>query len=61
MKIFLKKTFFLEKKNLKKVLFIQYERNYYELSNKKLRVTIDKNLKLFQNFPSKFLKLIRQF
>ena len=54
---FFKKNFFFEKKNLKKVLFIQYERNYYELSNKKLRVTIDKNLKLFQNFPSKFFEI----
>ena len=50
-------NFFSGKKNLKKTLFIQYERNYYELSNKKLRVTIDKNLRLFQNFPSKFIEL----
>ena len=55
---FFKLNFFLEKKiNLKKTLFIQYERKYYELPNKKLRVTLDKKLKLFQNFPSKFIEI----
>ena len=33
-----------KKINLKKTLLIRYQRNYYELPNKKLRVTIDKDL-----------------
>ena len=39
---------------MKKSLFVQYEREYFEEFNKLLRVTIDKNLKIFQNFPNKF-------
>lgn len=45
------------KMNLKKILFIQYHRNYFELPNKKLRVTIDTDLKIFQNFPNNFINI----
>ena len=48
------KTKLLLKKrlNLKKTLFTQYYRNYYELSDKKLRVTVDYNLKVLKDFYS---------
>ena len=53
---FLKINFILNKKiNLKKTILIQYERNYYELPNNKLRITIDRNLKIFHDYPSKFI------
>ena len=32
-------------------------RNYYELPNQKLRLTVDRNLKIFNNYPSKFIDL----
>ena len=48
----------LDKKiNIKKTLFIQYRRNYYELPNKKLRLTVDNNLKIFQKYPTQYLQL----
>lgn len=51
-------NFILDKKiNLKKTLFIQYRRNYYELPNKKLRLTVDNNLNIFQKYPSQYLQL----
>jgi len=43
--------------NLKKILFVQYKRNYYELPNKKLRITIDNNLKIFQDHPLKYIDI----
>ena len=46
-----------KKINLKKTLLIRYQRNYYELPNKKLRVTIDKDLTIFQKYPSQFIKI----
>lgn len=46
-----------KKINLKSTLFIQYKRNYYELYNKKLRVTLDQNLKIFLQYPNKFIDL----
>ena len=46
-----------KKINLKKTLLIRYQRNYYELPNKKLRVTVDNDLTIFQKYPSKFIKL----
>ena len=50
--------FLLEKKiNLKKILFIQYQRNYYQLSNKKLRVTVDEKLRIFYKYPDRFIDL----
>ena len=45
--------------NLKKILFVQYKRNYYELPNKKLRITIDNNLKIFQDHPLKYIDIIQ--
>lgn len=52
-----KNSLFKNKKiNIKKALIIQYERNYFELYNKKLRVTVDKNIKIFQKFPNKFIE-----
>ena len=51
-------NFILNKKiNLKKTLFIQYRRNYYELPNKKLRLTVDDNLNIFQKYPTQYLQL----
>ena len=51
-------NFILDKKiNLKKTLFIQYRRNYYELPNKKLRLTVDNNLNIFQKYPTQYLQL----
>jgi len=47
---YIKTNLLLKKKiNLKKTLLIQYQRNYYELPDKRLRVTVDDNLKIFQN------------
>ena len=46
-----------KKINLKKTLLIRYQRNYYELPNKKLRVTIDKDLTIFKKYPSQFIKI----
>ena len=46
-----------KKINLKKTLFIQYHRNYYELPNKELRVTVDNNLVIFNKYPSQSIKL----
>ena len=52
-----KNSLFKNKKiNIKKALILQYERNYFELYNKKLRVTVDKKLKIFQKFPNKFIE-----
>ena len=57
-KNFEKIKFILNKKiNLKKTLLTQYHRNYYELPNKKLRVTVDNNIKIFYNFPKKFIEI----
>ena len=57
-KNFEKIKFILNKKiNLKKTLLTQYQRNYYELPNKKLRVTVDNNIKIFYNFPKKFIEI----
>ncbi len=44
-------------KNHFKTLLIQYDRNYYELPNKKLRLTVDKNLKIYNHFQNNYLKL----
>ena len=43
------------KSNLIKTIFIQYQRNYFELPNKKLRLTMDENLKIFNNYPNRYL------
>lgn len=57
-KNFEKLNFILEKKvNLNRTVFIQYERSYYELLNKKLRVTVDNNLTIFKKFPTQYIKL----
>ena len=57
-KDFFTNKFFIDKKiNLKKILFIQYQRNYYQLSNKKLRVTVDEKLRIFYQYPNKFSDL----
>ena len=50
-------TILNKKINLKKTLLIRYQRNYYELPNKKLRVTVDKDLTIFQKYPSQFIKI----
>lgn len=53
---YLEKKIILDKKlNLKKTIFIQYNREYYELPNNKLRLTIDNNLKVFNIYPSNFI------
>lgn len=44
------------KRNIKQTIRNQYTRDYFEISNKKLRVTIDKNLKIF-NDDFNFLNL----
>ncbi len=57
-KILDKINLILNKKiNLNASIFIQYERNYFELPNKKLRITIDRNLKIFLKYPQKFISL----
>ena len=54
----MKNELIIEKKiNLKKILFIQYQRNYFELPNKKLRITIDTNLKIFQDYPLRYINI----
>ena len=59
-KDFFNNKFLLEKKlNLKKILFIQYHRNYFQLPNDKLRVTVDEKLKIFYKYPDKFIDLDR--
>ena len=50
-------TILNKKINLKKTLLIRYQRNYYELPNKKLRVTVDNDLTIFQKYPSQFIKI----
>ena len=50
-------TILNKKINLKKTLLIRYQRNYYELPNKKLRVTVDKDLTIFQKYPTQFIKI----
>ena len=47
----------VKQKNRVKSLLVQYDRNYYELPNKKLRLTVDNNLKIYNKFPNNFLKL----
>lgn len=55
---YIKTNLLLKKKiNLKKTLLIQYQRNYYELPDKRLRVTVDDNLKIFQNSLSNSIDL----
>ena len=55
---YIKTNLLLSKKiNLKKTLLIQYQRNYYELPDKKLRVTVDNDLKIYQSFSSNFINL----
>lgn len=55
---YFKTDLLLRKKiNLKKTLLIQYKRNYYESPDKRLRVTVDSDLKIFQDFPSNFINL----
>lgn len=55
---YVKTSLLLRKKiNLRKTLLIQYQRNYYELPDKRLRVTVDSNLKIFQKFPTNFINL----
>ena len=55
---YMKNELIIEKKiNLKKILFIQYQRNYFELPNKKLRITIDTNLKIFQDYPLRYINI----
>jgi SPX domain protein involved in polyphosphate accumulation len=57
-KDFLNNKFFLKKKlNIKKILYIQYHRNYFQLPNNKLRVTVDEKLRIFYEFPNKFIDL----
>ena len=43
--------------NLIKTILVEYKRNYYELPNKKLRVTVDNNIKIFYNYPLGFINL----
>jgi len=43
--------------NLKKTILVEYKRNYYELPNKKLRVTVDNYIKIFYNYPLGFINL----
>ena len=53
-----KKNFLSKSKlNIKKTVFIQYSRNYFELVNKKLRLTVDKNLKIFNVYPLNYINL----
>ncbi|MDA9203150.1 VTC domain-containing protein [Candidatus Pelagibacter ubique] len=55
---FLTQEFILKKKlNINRTISIQYLRNYYELPNQKLRLTIDSNLKVFNNYPIKYINL----
>ena len=44
------------KNNFYKSIFIQYERNYFELSDKKIRLTMDNNLKVYNRYPDNFLR-----
>ena len=53
---YLKSDLFKNKKiNIKKTLVVQYERDYFELYNKKLRATVDKKLKIFYKYPRNFI------
>ena len=54
---FLNGNFFKGEKNFIKTIFIQYQRNYFELPNKKLRLTIDNELRIYNQFPKKFMNL----
>jgi SPX domain protein involved in polyphosphate accumulation len=44
------KEIFFSNKNLKKNLLVSYDRNYFQTPNLKLRITVDKNIKIY-NYP----------
>ncbi len=44
------------KDNLKRSIYVQYLRSYYELPNKKLRLTIDKDIKIMNNRTNNFFQ-----
>jgi len=43
--------------NMKKVLYVKYDREYYQELKKKLRITIDKNITIFIKYPSQKILL----
>ncbi len=44
------------KDNLERSIYVQYVRSYYELPNKKLRLTIDKDIKIMNSKTSNFFQ-----
>ena len=55
---FFAQDFILKRRiNINRAIFIQYKRNYFELPNQKLRLTIDKDLRIFNTYPSNYIDL----
>jgi len=55
---FLLKTFVVDKKiNLKKKVWVSYNRRYFRDTFKKLRVTLDQNINVFIKYPSKVIHI----
>ena len=53
-----KEEFFLKKKiNINEILTVSYDREYFQDCSKKLRVTIDKNIKILKNISSKTIEV----
>ena len=51
-------NFFLKNKyTIFKTLYVSYNRDYFEEKTKKLRVTIDKNLRIYKKFKSNFIDI----
>ncbi len=53
-----KEEFFLKKKiNINEILTVSYDREYFQDCSKKLRVTIDKNIKILKDISSKSIEV----
>ena len=51
-------NFFNEQKiNMKKVLYVKYNRSYYQELKKRLRITIDKKITIYPKYPSQKILL----
>ena len=46
-----------KKINMKKTIFVSYNRKYFQDTFKKLRVTLDKNIKVYFKYPTKVINI----
>ena len=57
-KKFIFHNFIIDKKiNLKKTILVSYNRKYFQDTFKKLRVTLDKNIKVYFKYPTKVINI----